>query len=45
MALKHLAPIITDADTSRNLRWQWAVEGDVTKLATWKLKATASPGL
>ena len=45
MALKHLAPIITDADNSRNLSWQQAVAGDATKLATWKIEATASPGL
>ncbi len=45
MALKHLAPIITDADNSRNLCWQQAVAGDATKLATWKIEATASPGL
>ena len=45
MALEHLAPIITDADTSRNLRWQQSVAGDATKLALWKIEATSSPGL
>jgi len=38
-ALERLAPIMTDADTSRNLRWQHA------KIATWKIEATSSPGL
>jgi hypothetical protein len=33
MALERLAPIITDADTSRNLRWQEAVTGDAANLA------------
>jgi hypothetical protein len=45
MALNHLAPVMTDADTSRNLRWQREVDGDTTKLTMWKLEATASPGL
>ena len=45
MALERLAPIITDADTSRNLRWQQSVSGDATKLALWKIEATSSPGL
>jgi hypothetical protein len=45
MALERLAPIITDADTSRNLRWQQSVAGDATKLALWKIDATSSPGL
>ena len=44
-ALEHLAPIITDADTSRNLRWQQSVEGDATRIALWKLEATSLPGL
>jgi len=44
-ALERLAPIITDADTSRNLCWQQSVEGDATKLALWKIEATSSPGL
>jgi len=33
-ALECLAPIMTDADTSRNLRWQQAVQGDNAKIAT-----------
>jgi hypothetical protein len=45
MALERLALVMADADTARNLRWQWEVGGDLTKLTTWKLKATASPGL
>jgi hypothetical protein len=45
MALERLAPIITDADTSRNLRWQQSVTGDATKLALWKIEATSSIGL
>jgi hypothetical protein len=45
MALKRLALVTVDADTARNLRWQQEVGRDVTKLTTWKLKATASPGL
>ncbi len=45
MALERLAPVMVDADTARNLQWQREVGGDVTKLTTWKLKATASPGL
>ena len=45
MALKPLAPIITDVDTPRNLRWQQAVAGDATKLAVWKIEATSSPSL
>ena len=45
MALEHLAPITTDADSSRNLRWQQSVAGDATKLALWKIEATSSPGL
>jgi hypothetical protein len=36
---------MTDTETSRNLCWQWEVDGDATKLTTWKLEATASPGL
>ncbi len=44
MALERLAPIITDVDTSRNLRWQQAVAGDPTKLSVWKIEATSSPG-
>jgi hypothetical protein len=45
IALNCLAPVMTDADTSRNLHWQWEVDRDANKLTTWKLKATASPGL
>jgi len=45
MALKCLAPIIMDADTSRNLRWQHDVVGDPTKLSVWKIEATSSHGL
>jgi hypothetical protein len=45
MALEHLAPVMTDADTSRNLCWQGEVEEDINKLTKWKLMATASPGL
>jgi len=44
-ALERLEPIMTDADTSRNLRWQQAVQGDNTKTAAWKIEATSSPGL
>ena len=44
-ALERLAPIMTDVDTSRNLRWQQAVQGDNAKIATWKIEATSSPGL
>jgi len=44
-ALERLAPIMTDADTSRNLRWQQAVQGDNAKIATWKIEATSFPGL
>jgi hypothetical protein len=36
---------MTDADTSRSLRWQRNVNGDMTKLAAWKVEATALPGL
>jgi hypothetical protein len=28
MALERLAPLMTDADTSRNLRWQHDAAGD-----------------
>ena len=45
MALKRLAPTMTDADTSRNLRWQQAVAGDAAKLTMWKMEATSSPDL
>ncbi len=44
MALDCLGPVMADAVTARNLRWQREV-GDFTKLTTWMLKATASPGL
>jgi hypothetical protein len=44
MALKRLAPITMDADTSRNLRWQQAVAGDSTKLSVGKIEAASSPG-
>jgi hypothetical protein len=43
VALKRLAPVMMDADTSRNLHWQQEVDGDSNKLTTFK--ATASPGL
>ena len=46
MALKRLAPITMDADTSRNSRWQQAVAGDSTKLSVWKRPhLPSSPGL
>jgi hypothetical protein len=45
MALDRLALVMTDGDTSRNLGWQWEVDGDAIKLITWKLAATASSGL
>jgi hypothetical protein len=45
MALERLALIITDADTSRNLRWQHDVAGDPTKFSVWKIEATSSHGL
>jgi hypothetical protein len=44
-ALERLAPIITDADTSRNLRWQQSVAGDATSIALWKTEATSLSGL
>jgi hypothetical protein len=44
-ALEHLAPITTDADTARSLRWQREVDGDATKLASWKIEAKAVPVL
>jgi hypothetical protein len=34
-----------DANTARSLRWQQGVDGDATKLALWKIEATALPGL
>ena len=45
MAVERLAPIITDADTSRNLRWQHDMAGNPTKLLVWKIEATSSHGL
>jgi hypothetical protein len=45
MALDCLALVMADADTARNLRRQREVDGDAAKLTTWKLEATASPGL
>ena len=36
---------MTDADTSRNLRWQRDVNGDAAKVATWKIEATSQPSL
>ena len=36
---------MTDADTSRSLRWQRNVNGDATKLTAWNVEATAIPGL
>jgi hypothetical protein len=45
MALECLVLVMADVDTTRNLQWQREVGGDITKLTTWKLKATASPGL
>ena len=44
-ALERLAPLMTDADTARNLRWQREVDGDKNKLVAWKLEATGSAGL
>jgi hypothetical protein len=44
-ALECLALYTTNADTSRSLRWQQNVNGDATKLAPWKVEATALPGL
>ncbi len=44
-ALERLAPLMTDADTARHLRWQREVDGDKNKLAAWKLEATGSAGL
>ncbi len=44
-ALERLAPVMTDADTARSLRWQREVEGDANRLASWKIEATAVPGL
>jgi hypothetical protein len=44
-ALKRLAPLMTDADTARNLRWQREVDGDKNNIAAWKLEATGSAGL
>jgi hypothetical protein len=45
MALERLALLMTDADTSRNLRWQHDAAGDPTKLSVWKIEATSSLGL
>jgi hypothetical protein len=45
MALKCLASVMADADTTRNLEWQWEEGGGITKLTMWKLEATASPSL
>jgi hypothetical protein len=36
---------MTDADTSRNLRWQRDVNGDAKNVPIWKLEATSLPGL
>ena len=36
---------MTNADTSRSLRWQRNVNGDATKLVAWKVEATDIPGL
>ena len=36
---------MTNADTSQSLRWQCNANGDATKLARWKVEATAIPGL
>ena len=44
-ALERLAPLLSDADTARNLRWQREVDGDKNKLAIWKLEATGASGL
>jgi hypothetical protein len=44
-SLARLAPIMTDADTARNLRWQQDVAGDKTKNEVWKVEATSLPGL
>ena len=44
-ALERMASSMTDADTARNLRWQRAVNGETTKMATWKIEATAAHGL
>ncbi len=45
LALERLAPIMTNADTSRNLRWKQTMAGDATKLTMWKMEAKSSPGL
>ena len=45
LALERLAPIMTYADTSRNLRWQQTMAGYATKLTMWKMEAKSSPGL
>lgn len=44
-ALERLAPLLTDADTARNLRWQREVDGDKDKLRVWQMEATGSSGL
>ena len=44
-ALTRLTSFMTDADTSRNLRWQRDVNGDAAKVATWKIEATSHPSL
>ena len=36
---------MTNADTSRSLHWQCNVNRNATKLAAWKVEATAIPGL
>ncbi len=44
-ALERLAPLLSDADTARNLRWQREVDGNKTKVAIWKLEATGTSGV
>ncbi len=44
-ALERLAPLLSDADTARNLHWQREVDGDKTKLGIWRLEATGATGL
>ena len=43
--LERLAPLMTDDDTARNLRWQHEVDGDKNNIAAWKLEAMESAGL
>ncbi len=45
LALDRLSQTMTDADTSRSLRWQKDINGEDTRLAAWKFEATSNPCL